>query len=166
MKLAVIPGSFDPMTVGHVDVVERAAKIFDVVVVTVMVNPNKQCLFTMEQRSQIAKISCAHIPNVKVLVSEGMLVDVVDSLGASAIVKGVRTVKDFQYEQGMAIYNREKNPRAETLYLPADPKYKRISSTLARRLIEEQRPLDGVLMPDAIRKLESVGFSPRLVRKK
>ncbi len=166
MKLAVIPGSYDPMTVGHVDVVERAAKIFDAVVVTVMVNPDKEYMFTMEQRTQLAKISCAHLPNVKVLCSEGMLVDVVRELGASAIVKGIRTVKDFQYEQPMAYYNREKNPNAETLYLPADPKYKRVSSTLARRLIAEEKTLGGVLMPDAIRKLESVGFKAKPVRKK
>lgn len=166
MKLAILPGSFDPMTVGHVDVVERAAKIFDEVVVTVMVNAEKEYLFTMDQRAQLAKISCAHIPNVKILASEGMLVDVVNELGASAIVKGVRTVKDFQYEQKMAYYNREKNPRAETLYLPADPKFRRISSTLARRLIAEQKPLDGILMPDAIRKLETVGYMTRVVPKK
>ncbi len=166
MKIAIVPGSFDPMTVGHVDVVERAAGMFDAVVVMVMVNPEKHYMFSMEERMEIAALSCAHIPNVKVLTSEGMLVDAVNSVGASAIVKGVRTVKDFRYEQPMAYYNREKNPRAETVYLPADPKFKRISSTLARRLMDEGRSLDGVLMPNVIRKLEEDGRITRPVRKK
>lgn len=157
MSLAVVPGSFDPITVGHVDIIERTAKMFDVVVVAVMLNASKQYRFTIEQRAQLAKISCAHIPNVKVLISEGMLVDVVDELNATAIVKGVRTIKDFRYEQEMAHYNRAKNPKAETLYMPCTPSVKRISSTLVRRAMDEGRPLEGLLMPDAIRKL-SEGF--------
>ncbi len=157
MSLAIVPGSFDPITVGHVDVIERTAKMFDVVVVAVMLNDQKQYRFTIDQRAQLAKISCAHIPNVQVLVSEGMLVDVVRELGATAIVKGVRTVKDFRYEQEMAYYNRAQEPKAETLYLPCSPHLKRISSTLVRRLMDENKSLEGVLMPDAIRKIEA-GF--------
>lgn len=157
MSLAIVPGSFDPITVGHVDVIERTAKLFDMVVVVVMLNDQKQYRFSIEQRAQLAKISCAHIPNVKVLISEGMLVDVVKELGATAVVKGVRTVKDFRYEQGMAYYNRAKNPKAETLYMPCSPQFKRISSTLARRFMDENRSLEGVLMPDAIRKIKE-GF--------
>ncbi len=160
MSLAIVPGSFDPITVGHVDVIERTAKLFDTVVVAVMMNADKEYRFTIEQRAQLAKISCAHIPNVKVLVSEGMLVDVVRELGATAIVKGVRTAKDFVYEQKMAHHNRELNPKAETLYLPCSPKLKRISSTLVRRRMEEKRSLDGLLMPEAIRKLKE-GFDPK-----
>jgi pantetheine-phosphate adenylyltransferase len=140
-----------------VDIIERTAKLFDVVVVAVMLNASKQYRFTIEQRAQLAKISCAHIPNVKVLISEGMLVDVVDELNATAIVKGVRTIKDFRYEQEMAHYNRAKNPKAETLYMPCTPSVKRISSTLVRRAMDEGRSLEGLLMPEAIRKL-SEGF--------
>lgn len=157
MSLAIVPGSFDPMTVGHVDVIERAARIFDVVVVMVMVNSEKEYMFTTEQRAQLAKLSCDHISNVKVLYSEGMLVDVVRELGANAIIKGVRTITDFKYEQVQAYYNRERNENAETLYLPCDQKLKKISSTLARRLINEDKSLDGVLMPTVIRKLEADG---------
>lgn len=157
MKLAIVPGSFDPITVGHVNIIERAAKLFDVVVVTVMINAQKEYRFTIEQRAQLAELSCIHIPNVKVLVSEGLLVDVVDALGASVIVKGVRTVKDFRYEQEMALINKLHNPRAETIYLPCDPKYKRISSTLARAWMDEGKPLDSILMPKAIERLKN-GF--------
>lgn len=154
MKLAVVPGSFDPITIGHVDVIERAAKLFDTVVVAVMINAEKEYRFTIEQRAELAELSCMHIPNVRVLTGEGMLVDVVDALGATAIVKGVRTVVDFRYEQQMAWWNRAKNPRAETIYLPCDPKYKRVSSTLARRYMDELRPLDGILMPEAIKRIK------------
>ena len=155
MSLAIIPGSYDPITVGHVDVIARASKIFDTVVVTVMINSQKSYMFTPEQRTQLAKLSCDHLPNVKVLYSEGMLVDVVRELGANVIVKGVRTIKDFKYEQEMAYYNKAKEPAAETMYLPAAPELKRISSTLARKLIEEDKSLDGILMPTAIKKLEA-----------
>lgn len=159
MRLAVVPGSFDPITVGHVNVIERAAKLFDVVVVAVMMNPDKEYMFDINQRAQLAKISCAHIPNVEVLASEGMLYDVTLGLGACAIVKGLRSGKDYYYEQKMAVYNREKNPAAETVYLPSDAKFRNVSSTIVRRRIFEQKPLDGYMMPDAIKKLETVGFS-------
>ena len=158
MSLAIVPGSFDPMTIGHVDIVERAAKIFDTVVVMVMINSQKNYMFTTEQRYQLAKLSCDHIPNVKVLYSEGMLVDVVRELGANAIVKGVRTIKDFKYEQEMAYYNKSRNPEAETMYLPCNPDLKRISSTLVRKYITEGKPLENILMPTVIRKLQSDGI--------
>lgn len=158
MSLAIVPGSFDPITVGHVDVIERTAKMFDTVVVMVMVNREKQYMFSIDQRTQLAKLSCDHIPNVKVLSSEGMLVDAVNELGANAIVKGVRTIKDFKYEQVQAYWNIEHNPKAETLYLPCDPKLKRVSSTVVRKLIEEDKPLDNILMPTAIKKLKSDGI--------
>ena len=86
MSLAIVPGSFDPITVGHVDVIERASKIFDTVVVMVMVNKEKQYMFTIDQRTQLAKLSCDHLDNVKVLSSEGMLIDAVNEL---AEVKGI-----------------------------------------------------------------------------
>lgn len=157
MSLAIVPGSFDPITVGHVDVIERTAKMFDTVVVMVMMNKEKQYMFTIDERTQLAKLSCDHLPNVKVLSSEGMLIDAINELGANAIIKGVRTIKDFKYEQTQAYWNKEHNPKAETLYLPCDPKLKRVSSTLVRKLIEEDKPLDGVLMPTAIKKLKSDG---------
>ena len=91
------------------------------------------------------------------LSNEGFLIDAVNELGADAIIKGVRTIKDFKYEQVQAYWNREHNPKAETLYLPADPKLKRVSSTLVRKLIAEDKPLDGILMPTAINKLKADG---------
>ena len=158
MSLAIVPGSFDPITVGHVDVIERASKIFDTVVVMVMINSQKKYMFTPEQRTQLAKLSCDHLDNVRVLYSEGMLIDAVKELGANVIIKGVRTITDFKYEQVQAHWNKEHNPQAETMYLPCDPKLKRVSSTLVRKLIEEGKSLDGILMPIAIEKLKSDGI--------
>lgn len=154
MSIAIIPGSFDPMTVGHVDVIERASKIFDRVVVMVMINREKKYMFSIEERTEFARLSCQHLGNVEVTCSEGMLIDAVNELGADAIIKGVRTIKDFRYEQVQAYWNKEHNPNAETLYLPSNPKLKRVSSTLVRKLIDEGKKLDGVLMPAVISKIK------------
>ncbi len=157
MKTAIVPGSFDPMTLGHVDIVRRAAAMFDRVVVAVMVNPDKEYMLSREERLTLARLSCAHIPGVEVILDEGMLIDLFDRLDACVIVKGVRTVKDFRYEQTMAYWNKSHNPKAETLYLPADPRLSRLSSTVVRRRIEEGRPLDGLLAPAALSKLVEWG---------
>jgi len=159
MKIAIIPGSFDPMTLGHVDVVERAAKMFDEVVVAVMINDQKQYRFTLEQKTELAALSCAHIPNARVISDRGMLVDLVDRISACAIIKGIRTLKDFRYEQPMAYFNRSHNPNAETLYLPCDKSMSRVSSTLVRRRIEEGKTLEGLLHPKAIEKLVEWGMA-------
>ena len=87
-----------------------------------------------------------------------MLIDAVNELGANAIIKGVRTIKDFKYEQVQAYWNKEHNPKAETLYLPCDPKLKRVSSTLVRKMIDEDKSLEGILMPTALKKLRSDGI--------
>lgn len=159
MSIAIIPGSFDPMTLGHVDVVERAAKMFDEVVVAVMINPQKNYRFTVAEKTELAALSCAHIPNARVISDEGMLIDLVDKLSACAVVKGIRTIKDFRYEQVMAYWNRAHNPRAETLYLPCDKSFSRISSTLVRKRMEEGKALDGLMSSVAIEKLVEWGVA-------
>ena len=154
MSSALIPGSFDPITVGHLDIITRAAARFDRVVVAVMNNdmrkydataPVKSYRFTAEERLEMATVACAHLTNVEVITAGGMLIDLVDALGTDLIVKGVRNTADFEYEQKHALYNRAHNPRAETLYMPADPAYDGISSTLARRLLEEGGSVEGIL---------------------
>lgn len=157
MKIAIIPGSFDPMTLGHVNVVERAALMFDEVVVAVMNNDSKQYMLTIEQRTEAARLSCAHVSNARVISDCGMLVDLIDKVGACAIVKGIRDEKDFSYEQKMALFNREKNPRAETLYLPCDPKLKQISSTAVRERLENGRPINGLICESVAAKLVEWG---------
>lgn len=157
MKIAILPGSYDPMTVGHVNVIERAARMFDEVVVAVMNNDRKQYMLTAEERTVIATVSCAHIQNARVIADGGMLVDLVDVIGACAIVKGIRNEDDLAYEQNMARWNKEKNPRAETLYLPCDDALSEISSTAVRALIEQGKTPEGLVADAALAKLVEWG---------
>ena len=158
MSTALIPGSLDPITVGHLDVITRAAARFDCVIVAVMNNDMQKYVqgaavktyrFTAEERLAMAQAACAHLPNVEVITAGGMLIDLVDRVEADFIIKGVRNAVDFEDEQKHARYNRAHNPRAETLYMPADPAYDGISSTLARACLERGESLVGIL-PDAV----------------
>ena len=152
----VIPGSFDPITVGHMDIITRAAAMFDKVYVAVMTNDmsryaegavDKTYLFDREERLCFATAACAHLPNVEVLTAEGRLIDLVDRLGVVAIVKGVRNAVDFEYEQKHALWNRAHNRRAETLYLPADPSLTEVSSTAVREALTSGGDLHGLVPP-------------------
>ena len=158
MSTALIPGSLDPITVGHLDVITRTAAHFDRVIVAVMNNDMQKYVqgaavkthrFTTEERLAMAQVACARLPNVEVITAGGMLIDLVDRVGADFIIKGVRNAVDFEYEQKHALYNRAHNPRAETLYMPADPAYDGISSTLARACLERGESLEGIL-PEAV----------------
>lgn len=131
-RIALVPGSFDPFTVGHRAVVLKAAAAFDRVVVAVMINDAKKYMFSSEQRVEIARLSLADIPCVDVIYDAGMLVDLFDKVGASAIVKGIRNADDLEYENGMAEYNLARNSRAVTLYVPSDEELACVSSTAVR----------------------------------
>ena len=157
----LIPGSFDPITVGHMDIITRAAAMFDKVFVAVMTNDmsryapgatDKEYLFDRQQRLQFAETACAHLPNVTVLAADGLLIDLVDQLGVSAVIKGVRNETDFAYEQKHALWNRAHNPAAETLYLPADPSLEAVSSTEVRARLVCDGDLSG-LVPAPVLKL-------------
>lgn len=152
--VALLPGSYDPITMGHMDVIRRACSLFDRVIVAVMTNDMrayvtdakvKQYMFSMEERTEMACLSCTDFDNVQVIFSGGRLIDLVDEVGADVIVKGVRNEADYAYEQKHALYNRAHNPKAETLYLPADPVYDRISSTLVRERIEAGESIEDIV---------------------
>jgi pantetheine-phosphate adenylyltransferase len=156
---ALIPGSFDPITVGHMDVIRRAAAMFDEVIVAVMTNDMrayvptaavKQYLFTMEQRQRLVAAACAEMDHVWVIASSDRLIDLFDAVDASVIVKGVRNEVDYLYEQKHALWNRGHNPRAETVYLPADEALGDVSSTRVRRAIEVGEPLEGLVPAQAL----------------
>ncbi|MBE6586047.1 MAG: pantetheine-phosphate adenylyltransferase [Ruminococcaceae bacterium] len=158
MMTALIPGSYNPITLGHMDIITRTAQKFDRVVVAVMTNdmhkyvpsaPRKHYLFNEKERLDMTRLACAHLPNVEVISATGMLIDLVDTVGADLIIKGVRNEADFAYEQEHALYNRAHNPRAETVYLPADPAYDRLSSTLARKRLEAGENLTD-LLPEVV----------------
>ena len=154
-RIAVVPGSFDPLTLGHRNVVERCSGLFDRVIVGILINPDKKGMFSMEQRKQLAQLSLADIPNVTVETDSGYLTDFAERMGASVIVKGVRTSVDFEYEQKMAHFNRARNPRIETMYLPADELLADVSSTAVRRMLADGEDLSNVLHPNAIAWLKS-----------
>lgn len=159
--IALIPGSFDPITMGHIDIIERAAARFDKVFVAVMNNDSakhdstlssKNYTFEMEERLYFVRVSLAHIENVEVLSSSGMLIDLFDEVGADVIVKGVRNGEDLEYEMKHAKWNKAHNPRVETLFLPAEERFSTVSSTMVRTLMSEGKydELEGVISPAVI----------------
>src|SRR5438270_157958 len=131
---AIYPGSFDPMTRGHLDVIERAAKIFDRVVVAVVVNPQKRDpLFTLDEREGMIGEAVAHVKNVEVTHFRGLLADFVRRVQASVIVKGLRVVSDFEGEMSTALMNRSPSG-VDTVFLPSDPRWSFVSSTLVKEV--------------------------------
>lgn len=163
--VAVIPGSYDPITLGHVDIIERAAKKFDRVIVAVMNNDSakhdttlssKTYMFDMDKRLEFVKLSISHVENVEVVSSPGMLIDLFDSVGADVIVKGVRTEVDFEYEMKHARWNKAHNDRVETLFLPASENLLSVSSTSVRELIlkRDWDKLEGILSKNVINELK------------
>jgi pantetheine-phosphate adenylyltransferase len=156
MRIAVVPGSFDPMTIGHINIIERASELFDKVFVAVMINDTKTYMFTREQRTQIAKLSLAHLENVEVIFDDGMLWELALRLDACAIVKGIRDYKDYQYEFEMAQYNFKKNPHAQTVFLPCDEGAREISSTAVREKLSLGKDISDIISKNAIEYIYSL----------
>lgn len=133
MSLAIVPGSFDPVTNGHLDIIRRAARVFDRVVALVMVNDRKQMLFTDEERLGMLRESVRGIKGVQADFYAGMTYDYIAQHGVDVIVKGVRNAADFDYECEIALFNRAHVPQAETMFFYADPDLRGISSSAAKR---------------------------------
>lgn len=150
MSLAILPGSYDPMTLGHLDLVERALLEYDEAVVAVMVNPQKHTLFDMDTRVAIAKKTVEHLPRVRVIADTGMLIDLFDRLRADAVCKGYRNQKDYDYEMEMARWNEAHNPRFRTVLYPAADSLRSISSTEVRTRLQTGEGLTGLVHPKAV----------------
>ena len=149
MIRAVYPGTFDPVTNGHLDVIERAAKIFDELIVAVTTNPVKTPWFTLEERVEMLRECCSHLSNVTVEAFDGLLVNFVRQRGAKVIIKGLRAVTDFDYEFQMAAINRKLAPEIETLFLMSSLPYAYLSSSA----VKEVASLNGCLkdlVPDNV----------------
>lgn len=148
-KVAMIPGSFDPITVGHVDVIERAARIFSRVVVAVSQNAQKKAMFPAAERLEFARLATAHLDNVRCVLCEGLLSECAREYGAGTLVKGVRGASDFDYESQLSGIMRSFDPGLDSLLLPARAELAHISSTYARELIRYGCELDGAV-PESV----------------
>lgn len=136
MKLAICPGSFDPVTNGHLNIISRAAAMFDKVIVVVMVNGNKRPLFSSAERVELLRRATADMPNVQIDAYDGLLADYAREKQASVIVKGLRAMSDFEYEFQMALTNRKLNPAVETVFLTTNAEYMYLSSSLVKQVAE------------------------------
>ncbi|MET0822061.1 MAG: pantetheine-phosphate adenylyltransferase [Aeromicrobium sp.] len=148
MTKVVCPGSFDPVTNGHLDIVERSARLFDEVVVAVLVNQNKQGLFTIDERLELLDRATAHLPNVTTASFTGLLVDFCTTHGVDAIVKGLRAVTDFDYELQMAQMNGSLT-EVDTVFIPTSPEYSFLASSLVKEVAKHGGDVSG-LIPDFV----------------
>ena len=148
-RIAVYPGSFDPLTNGHVDIILRGARLFDRIVVAILVNAEKAPLFTIPERVEIARVVFKDQPNVEVDTFDGLLVEYVERRRAQVIVRGLRAISDFEFEMQMALMNQRLNPRIDTVFMMPAEQYIYVSS----RLIKEVFALGGRvhgLVPDIV----------------
>ena len=134
MSVAIYPGSFDPVTLGHLNIIKRAARCFDKLIVCVMVNSNKTGMFTPPERVELLRRSVKRFPNVEVDFSSGLLAAYAKERGANVVVKGLRAVSDYEQEVQMAVINRHLNPKLETMFLASSEKYTYLSSTIVKEM--------------------------------
>lgn len=145
----VYPGSFDPVTNGHVDIIKRAALLCDKLIVAVLVNSSKQPAFTLDERVKLLQCALSDVPNVEIESFSGLLIDFMKKKKASVIIKGLRAVSDFEYELQMALLNKNLDPDIETLFMMANINYSFLSSSSVKELARNNGKIDG-LVPDCI----------------
>jgi pantetheine-phosphate adenylyltransferase len=162
--LAVYPGSFDPLTNGHVDIILRGARLFDRIVVAILVNAEKAPLFTMEERVDIIRSVFNGYPNVEVDTFDGLLVDYVARRNAQVIVRGLRAVSDFEYEFQMALMNQRLNDRIQTIFMTPAEQYTYISSRLIKEVFSLGGRVNG-LVPDMVESRLREKVRPAAARK-
>ena len=133
-RIAIYPGTVDPLTLGHIDVMERAAPMFDKVVLLIAVNSKKINMFTDQERVEMSRIALSHLPNVEVDFYSGLTVEYAKMIKANTIIRGIRAVSDFEYEFQIALMNKKLYPSADTIFLAPDEKYTYLNSTIVREL--------------------------------
>ena len=154
MKIAVYPGSFDPFTNGHRDILERALRIFDKVIIAVVRNPGKNPLFTIKERMEIIKKSVPPTDRIKVASFTGLLVDFIKQVNSNIMVKGLRAVSDFEFEFQMALMNRKLNPQVETVFLMTSAEYAFLSSSRVKEIASLGGAVSCLVSPFAENKLK------------
>ncbi|WP_460288190.1 pantetheine-phosphate adenylyltransferase [Clostridium sp. CTA-7] len=150
MNIAVYPGSFDPITNGHLDIITRGAKIYDKLIVAVLVNVDKKCLFNIEERVELIKRVTKNLKNVEVLSFDGLLVDFARMHNSKVILKGLRTVSDFEYEFQMALMNSKLDPDIETVFMMTSSAYSYVSSSSVKQVAKFSGNIKGLVPEELI----------------
>lgn len=150
MRLAVYPGSFDPVTNGHIDILEKTSKIFDKIIVAVVHNVSKNALFTLDERVTLIKESTKHLDNIEVECFSGLLANYLSEKNACAIIRGLRTVADFEYEMHMAMINKKLIPELDTIFVMSDSKYVFVSSSIIKEAALLGGDISG-LVPEVVK---------------
>ncbi len=151
---ALYTGSFDPLTNGHLNIIERAAKLYDELTVGIIVNPSKKCAFTLEERKEMIENVLSHLDNVKVDFFSGLLADYVNSSGFNVVVRGLRATMDFEYEIQMAQMNaRLFDECVETVFLMTDPQYSFLSSSMIKEVHSLGGSIDGLVPDEVLKKM-------------
>ena len=154
MTRALCPGSFDPPTNGHINVIERAARMFDVVVVGILANPEKQSLFSVQERTEMLTEALGHIENVEIESFSGLLVDFANDRDLNVIVKGLRAVSDFEYELQMAQMNAALSPGLDTIFVTTMPSWAFLSSSLVKQVAQYGGSVEGLVPPGVSKALK------------
>ncbi|ABF39572.1 Phosphopantetheine adenylyltransferase [Candidatus Koribacter versatilis Ellin345] len=151
--IGIYPGSFDPVTNGHLDLIHRGAKIFDELVVAILRNPEKDPLFTVPERREMLQEMTKNLPNVRVDEFQGLMVDYARSQGAAAVLRGIRAISDYEYEFQMALMNRKLDSTLETIFMMPAEKYSYLSSRLVREVARLGGSVDGLVPEMVVQKL-------------
>lgn len=149
MRIGVCPGSFDPVTNGHLDIIDRSSKMFDKVIVAVLKNSSKNSLFTIEERVEMLKATCKQYKNVEIDSFSGLLIDFMKLKDAEFIIKGLRAVSDFEYEKQMALMNNKLDKNIETIFLMTSNKYSYLSSSIIKEVVGLGGDISG-LVPELV----------------
>lgn len=153
-KLAIYPGSFDPVTNGHLDIIERGLKLFDKVIVAILTNPGKKFLFTLEERIQMLEVSMKKFSNVEIGTFDGLTVDYAAQRNAQAILRGLRALSDFEYEFQMALMNRRLNREIQTVFLMTGMRWIYTSSSIIKEAAQFGGSIKGMVPPEVEKRIK------------